>query len=508
MAKTNLIYKITFLLLFMLSKAGAQDKGMIVISGRIDSSITKQYASNELIVRIKETTNFLSQGPIIKTNIGPKGDFNLRIKNNSRIYLSFELLNLGNNTYAKGEYFDLSFPKNRPLKEVYLFENGDSLFMDISKEGEILFKGKGSDKLNCQWQMYNIEVSPRSVIHRSIQLSNAIQHEKRLEFERKTANLALKLKLEILDSYKTQLSDPIYKLLYIDAVAACEYKIFQFLRLICFEKPQELNQKIAQNYYIANEASNILNIDTALLVESAYYADLLFQKEYSYAQIHSRKGNYHTGDSFKEVYERIKNRYTGPLRDKMLFICFERLNKIFGEEAKSLIDETILAMQNNRYKNLLMEFRNQKYQAYPFELQDTAGKVHKLKDYRGKLIVIDFWYTGCGWCIKLNSAMHDIVEKYKNNNDIAFLTVCVDQKKESWLNSIATGKYTSTATIDLFTNGMGRSHPLIQNYGFKGYPSQLIIGKNGELVTSGPPRVDGGEEKKIAFMKIIDDYLK
>jgi thiol-disulfide isomerase/thioredoxin len=30
---------------------------------------------------------------------------------------------------------------------------------------------------------------------------------------------------------------------------------------------------------------------------------------------------------------------------------------------------------------------------------DFAGRSHSLKDYRGKVVVMDFWFRGCSWCI-------------------------------------------------------------------------------------------------------------
>ncbi|MNL76258.1 hypothetical protein D3C87_2021960 [compost metagenome] len=79
----------------------------------------------------------------------------------------------------------------------------------------------------------------------------------------------------------------------------------------------------------------------------------------------------------------------------------------------------------------------------------------------------------------------------------------------------------------MYTNGLGVTHPLLKFYNFKGAPQQLIIGKNGKLISSRPPRPDGGIEFEVdkngayipnhkdvlsnpaaqAFIKIIDDLL-
>lgn len=31
---------------------------------------------------------------------------------------------------------------------------------------------------------------------------------------------------------------------------------------------------------------------------------------------------------------------------------------------------------------------------------NKTGKKHALKHYRGKVVVLDFWYRNCGWCLR------------------------------------------------------------------------------------------------------------
>ena len=84
----------------------------------------------------------------------------------------------------------------------------------------------------------------------------------------------------------------------------------------------------------------------------------------------------------------------------------------------------------------------------------------------------------------------------------------MDKDKSVWAKSILSGKYTSSETINLYTNGFGRSHPFIQNYNFKAYPSQILIGKNGELITSSPPRPDAPDPSNYrGFIDIIETNL-
>jgi hypothetical protein len=35
-----------------------------------------------------------------------------------------------------------------------------------------------------------------------------------------------------------------------------------------------------------------------------------------------------------------------------------------------------------------------------WEIKDLDGRTHTLEQYRGKVLVLDFWYRGCGWCMR------------------------------------------------------------------------------------------------------------
>ncbi|MBR2836687.1 MAG: TlpA family protein disulfide reductase [Coriobacteriales bacterium] len=50
--------------------------------------------------------------------------------------------------------------------------------------------------------------------------------------------------------------------------------------------------------------------------------------------------------------------------------------------------------------------------AYDFELVDQYGTTHKLADYRGKIIFLNFWTTWCGYCVQ---EMPDIQQLYLDN---------------------------------------------------------------------------------------------
>jgi thiol-disulfide isomerase/thioredoxin len=45
---------------------------------------------------------------------------------------------------------------------------------------------------------------------------------------------------------------------------------------------------------------------------------------------------------------------------------------------------------------------------------DIDGGSHSMEGYKGKVVVMDFWYRGCGWCIKAMPQIKEVVEHYRD----------------------------------------------------------------------------------------------
>ena len=122
----------------------------------------------------------------------------------------------------------------------------------------------------------------------------------------------------------------------------------------------------------------------------------------------------------------------------------------------------------------------EKIEALDFTLYDQYGKEHKLSDYRGKKIFLNFWAT---WCPPCRGEMPHIEELYKeykeNSKDVIILGVASpnvgkegDQKYiEDFLKE---NNYTFPVVFD--DGGM-----LSYQYGFTSLPSTLIIDEDGYI---------------------------
>ncbi len=63
------------------------------------------------------------------------------------------------------------------------------------------------------------------------------------------------------------------------------------------------------------------------------------------------------------------------------------------------------------------------FQVQAFQFQDTTGKIHKLENYKGRWILVNFWATWCPPCLK---EIPDLIALHENRKDIIVIGVAMD----------------------------------------------------------------------------------
>jgi peroxiredoxin len=58
--------------------------------------------------------------------------------------------------------------------------------------------------------------------------------------------------------------------------------------------------------------------------------------------------------------------------------------------------------------------------AVSWEAKDLAGKTHTLRGYRGKIVILDFWYRRCLYCIKAMPQVVQIAHDFKDEPVVVF----------------------------------------------------------------------------------------
>src|SRR5690606_1766890 len=143
-----------------------------------------------------------------------------------------------------------------------------------------------------------------------------------------------------------------------------------------------------------------------------------------------------------------------------------------------------------------------------FTLTNMQGETVSLDDYRGKIVILDFWATWCGPCIMSFPGMQAAVNKYADDPNVEFLFINTwqseDNYKELVTNFINENNYTFHVVYDEMKD---RDKATVTAYGVRGIPTKVFIDPEGKIrfqSAGGSANVDvvvGEMEAKIELIK-------
>jgi peroxiredoxin len=130
-----------------------------------------------------------------------------------------------------------------------------------------------------------------------------------------------------------------------------------------------------------------------------------------------------------------------------------------------------------------------------FTLKNIDGSEVKLSDYRGKIVVLNFFGVWCPWCVKEMPGFINVYNDYKDKN-AELLVVDVGDTKSKLLDYLKTNNFIIKPVID---DGQQVSNL----YRISGYPTTYII--DGQGVTK---RISRGYMDENNLRTILDSLIK
>ncbi|RQO35377.1 hypothetical protein DBR39_18850 [Chryseobacterium sp. KBW03] len=137
---------------------------------------------------------------------------------------------------------------------------------------------------------------------------------------------------------------------------------------------------------------------------------------------------------------------------------------------------------------------------YNFNLPDTNGVNHRLDDLRGKIVILDFWFTGCGACKTLATQLSKIEPQFKSHQ-IQFVSISVDKTLPVWKRGI--GIYSVGSALQLYTEGKRYDHPIIKFGNINAFPTLIVLDREGRIVGIPPHPVTDPKGFKEYIMKCL-----
>lgn len=112
------------------------------------------------------------------------------------------------------------------------------------------------------------------------------------------------------------------------------------------------------------------------------------------------------------------------------------------------------------------------------EFPNPDGKMLKLSDLRGKVVLIDFWASWCGPCRKENPNVTNIYRKY-HDKGFEIFSVSLDSDAASWKRAIETDKLVWPNHVSDLKKWQSQAAAI---YNVRSIPSTFLLDKEGRIV--------------------------
>lgn len=128
-----------------------------------------------------------------------------------------------------------------------------------------------------------------------------------------------------------------------------------------------------------------------------------------------------------------------------------------------------------------IEMEQNHVQAPAFTLPDLQEKDVSLSDFRGKWLILDFWGSWCGWCIKGFPELKAAYEKYKPELEV--IGIDCQETPERWKAGVERHQL---PWVHVYLS-QEKQTELLGAYGVQGFPTKVIVNPEGKImnITSG-----------------------
>ena len=133
-----------------------------------------------------------------------------------------------------------------------------------------------------------------------------------------------------------------------------------------------------------------------------------------------------------------------------------------------------------------------------FTLPAPDGKMVSLSDFKGKWVLLDFWYVDCHWCRKLAPNLGIVYNEYKDKGlEIISISVDKESDRERMLKVIADDKMVWTQVND-------KTKTILPEYfGVTGYPTLFLIDPQGRGM-----KMKVGYCEAAGLRRFLNKYIK
>lgn len=103
------------------------------------------------------------------------------------------------------------------------------------------------------------------------------------------------------------------------------------------------------------------------------------------------------------------------------------------------------------------------------KMKDIKGNKYDFKNNTEKVVVFNFWFINCPPCKREIPELNDLVSKYKDNNNVVFIAIALDDEQ-------SLKQFLKAIPFDYNVVDDGRFYA--DKYGVRSYPTHVVVGKD------------------------------
>jgi len=145
--------------------------------------------------------------------------------------------------------------------------------------------------------------------------------------------------------------------------------------------------------------------------------------------------------------------------------------------------------------NTSVEIYGSNVTARPFSLTLLDGQQVQLSDYRGSIVMVDFWSSWCPPCVREAAVLQSVYSEYKGRG-VEFLGIAIWDDAEEVRGHLE--KYGVN-----YPNGLDLDGLITVDYGISGIPEKIFIGPSGDAL-----RKFVGPFDEDSLKQILDGLLE
>jgi peroxiredoxin len=151
-------------------------------------------------------------------------------------------------------------------------------------------------------------------------------------------------------------------------------------------------------------------------------------------------------------------------KDTLLYYKLYKLNSNCDDIKSTIKSESLYSYEN---------FKKEGTQFPKFNFKDLNENIYNKETTKDKIIVLKCWFIHCQKCNEEMPDLNKLVKKYKNRNDIVFISLATDTNQE--LEKFLTKKIFNYAVVP------NQKSFITETLNISTFPTHIIINKKGKI---------------------------